>query len=227
MATAAQTCPDPANWQGTSAYPLFVDPGQYLAFRAGGRVFGPVKRHFEERAIRLCLDGLSGIRTVIDAPCGPGRLFPYWQSRGWVVTGVDLSAPMVEAAAGWQAQAQVPWRTARGDAFRLREATGTTADLVACVRFCYYFGQARRIELLRSLALASRQYVLVQYKTWETCRGARTCRRTRRKHGLAGKQFCSYAEIAREVEAAGLQCVRIQPVGFLSDRVFVAARQPM
>lgn len=226
MAAAAEARSDAAIWQRRGGYPLFTDPEQYLALRDGGRWLGPVKRYVEERAIDRCLAGLPDIRTVIDAPCGPGRLFPYWQKRGWSVTGVDLSLPMVTAAGQWQHRNQVPWQVVQGDAFHLREASGSSADLVVCVRFCYYFDRPRRVELLRSLALASRRYVMVQYKTWTTFKGRVTSRRTRREHGLGGKQFCSLAEIAQEVREAGLVGLRIRLVGPFSDRVFVAAQVP-
>jgi len=85
-----------------ASYPLFANPEEYMEFRKGGLFFGYFKRWFEWRAVDRCLRGLKDISTVCDAPCGPGRLFLYWQKRKLRVIAVDLSGPMVSAA-------KTPW----------------------------------------------------------------------------------------------------------------------
>jgi len=98
---------------------------------------------------------------------------------------------------------------------------------VTSVRFCYYFDRSGRIALLRSLAAASRRYVLVQYKTAETLRGQKTFSRTQgKKIPYQPKQFCTYEEMRREIEEAGLKCMRIKLISQASDRVFILAEKP-
>ena len=207
------------------AYPVFTEPADYMACREGGHLLVHTKRFFERRAIRRCLDGLTDIRAVVDVPCGPGRLFPYWRRRGFVVTGMDFSMPMVAAATERHRDLGLQGRVLWGDAFRPETYPGEVPDLVASVRFVYYFGREQRVALLEALAAVSRRYVLAQYKTWETLRGRKTQGRTRRKHGANGKQFCSRAEIAEELQQASLTCLRIEPIGPWSDRVFVMAER--
>jgi SAM-dependent methyltransferase len=201
--------------------PAFTNPDEYLACREGWPLVAQVKRFFERRAIARCLGDLDHIESVADVPCGPGRLFPYWRRLGLTVVGVDCSAPMVAAATLCHRKAELRGQVLRGDAFRLKESLSETVDLVASVRFCYYFHRDQRTALLRALATASRRYVLVQYKTWETLRGRRNQRRTLSRHGADGKQYCSYAEMREEFRQAGLEGVRVEPIGPWSDRAFV------
>lgn len=109
----------------------------------------------------------------------------------------------------------------RGELAALPTLLDDPADLVACIRFLYYFARGARSALLRSLAAGSRRYVLVEYKTNETWRARRNARRGRGR----GKHRCAAAEIRRELRAAGLEPVRLEPLGPLSDRVFALAEK--
>jgi hypothetical protein len=207
-------------------YPLFENPREYLKVRRGKYLYGIFKRWSERRAINKSLNGLSDIEFVCDAPCGPGRLFPYWGKRGYRVIGVDLSDPMVAAARESCKNFNPRNEVIKGDAFSLKDLLAREkADLVASVRFLYYFKKEKRIELLRAMAAASRKYLLVQYKTAETRRGKRRLRKIAKGESSPYKQFCYKEEIREELEAAGLECIRIVPISQASDRVFVAARK--
>lgn len=207
-------------------YPLFRRPERYMQNRRGGLLGGALKRFAERRAMDRCLRGLADIRRVCDAPCGPGRLFPYWCARGFHVVGVDLSEPMVDAATTEHRQLGLAGSVLHGDAFHLKGLLAEAPDLVASIRFCYYFGRELRIELLRALAASTRRYVLVQYKTSETFKGMQNLKRHRRRQPHNAKAHCTAAEIMDEIEAAGLTCLRIAAIGQFSDRVFVLAEHP-
>ncbi|MBN1866144.1 glycosyltransferase family 39 protein [Candidatus Sumerlaeota bacterium] len=209
-------------------YPQFRNPEKYMKCRVSRTPLGLAKTRTEERALERCLALATGVRTVCDVPSGPGRLFSFWRGRDYRVLGVDFSEPMVEAAREAHRSLGVEGAVAQGDAFHLADALDETPDLVACVRFAYYFDEAKRIDLLRSLAGASRRYVLVQYKSNETIKGQKnliqSVARQRRAH--RAKRFCSYSEIVHEVTRAGLVLLCIEPVGQMSDRVFVLAEKP-
>jgi SAM-dependent methyltransferase len=207
-------------------YPLFENPREYLESRRGKYLYGVFKRWSERRAINKSLADLDNINYVCDAPCGPGRLFSYWGKRGYRVTGVDLSDPMI-AAAHETCTAFNPRNVViKGDAFSLNDSlAGERPDLVASIRFFYYFKRDKRIELLKTMAAASKKYLLVQYKTTETIRGRRRLRMFARSASPSSQQFCSNEEIREELEAAGLELIRIVPISQASDRVFVAARK--
>lgn len=206
--------------------PIFEDPEAYLRLRGGRFLSGFLKRRAEERALDRCLSGLNGIRTICDAPSGPARLFPYWHQRGLRVLGVDLSETMVSAAASEHRRLGLQGTVQWGDVFLLREVLKDEPDLVASIRFAYYFDRERRIALLRSLAAASRRYVLVQYKTTETLKGHTIEMRTRVNWRRPAKHHCTFEQTAEEIREAGLTCLRIAPIGEFSDRVFVLAKKP-
>jgi predicted TPR repeat methyltransferase len=208
-------------------YPLFTAPEEYLRFREPAGWLGFLKRWSERRAIARCLNKVKDVRCVCDAPCGPGRLFPVWRRWFSSVIGVELSDPMVEAARQRLGLLKVAGEVRKGDVFHLRQAIREPADLVASVRFCYYFDRTGRVQLLRSLAAASRRYVLVQYKTRQTVKGRQNAARTaNRMNSLRSpKHFCSDAEIREELAEAGLKCLLISPIGWFSDRTFVLAEK--
>lgn len=208
-------------------YPIFHDPKAYLCLRNVGGPTGALKRRSEWRALDRCLAETAGVATVCDVPCGPGRLFPYWARRGWRVIGVELSDDFVAHARSELTRLELAGEIVHGDAFRIAEyAPCRQAQLIASVRFIYYFERPRRIELLRGLAAAGARYVLTQYKTRETWRGRRNLARRRPTRGPYDKEFVGAAEIRAELAEAGLEAVRIEPISRFSDRVYVLAGNP-
>ena len=206
--------------------PLFDNPDQYLRLRKGSFFARFLKRKTEERALDWCLRGLDAVRSVCDAPSGPARLFPYWSGKGLRVIGVDLSEPMVAAAAKEHRRLGLQGLVHRGDVFLLSGVLKEAPDLVASIRFAYYFGRERRIALMRSLAASSRRYVLIQYKTSETLKGRIIERRSQTQRRRPAKHYCSFAQTVEEVREAGLVCLRIAAIGEFSDRAFVLAEKP-
>jgi len=131
---------------------------------------------------------------------------------------------MVEAAAARMRAMRIAGEVRKGDVFHLAEALGEPADIVACVRFCYYFDRAGRVQVLRALAAASRRYVLVQYKTLETSKGRSNAARAARQ-SRTPKYWCTDGEIRAELAEAGLKCLCIRPIGWASDFTFVLAKK--
>ncbi len=212
-------------------YPKFKEPEKYMQCRVRRTPLGLAKTHTEQRALDRVLKGTTGVRTICDVPSGPGRLFPYWRRQDYRVHGVDVSEPMVAAARKMHEREGLEGSVGHGDAFNLAATLPETPDLVASIRFIYYFDPEKRVELLRSLAAASRRYVLTQYKTTETLRGQVTLvqrleagDRVRKRH--LRQEACSHEQILEEVTRAGLVPLAIEPVGEFSDRVFVLAEKP-
>jgi SAM-dependent methyltransferase len=52
----------------------------------------------EQKIIEGFLDDMPSGSWVIDAPCGTGRFFDFYDSKGFVVRGVDISADMLAIA---------------------------------------------------------------------------------------------------------------------------------
>lgn len=206
------------------SYPVFLDPAKYDKLRVSNGPLGRLKQWSEQKALDGCLSAMEGVRTVCDTPCGPGRIFHHWKRKGYRVHGRDFSKPMVEAATRLHAHLKLEGSVAEGDAFHLQDAVAETSDLVASVRFVYYFPSEQRVTLLRSLASASRRYVLAQFKSSETYRGRRNEARCRVEN--RGKHHCPNSQMLQEIRDAGLNPLRIEPIGEFSDRVFVLAEKP-
>jgi ubiquinone/menaquinone biosynthesis C-methylase UbiE len=200
---------------------LSFNPEEYLKVRKGKFILGFFRRRFEMRAIDKCLKGLDDIHSVCDIPCGVGTLFPYWHKKGYRVIAADISDPMIEAAGKKFKQSNLEGRVIKCNAFDLRDSLQENeVELIASIRFFYYFKRDKRIELLKTMAEVSRKYLLVQYKTWETRKG-----RLNQKIIGAYKQFCSIEEILEELKVARLDCITILPTSPSgTDRVFVMAR---
>ena len=201
-------------------YPIFVGPEEYLQFRQGSFFIGALKRWSEEKAINSCLNGLD-IKTLCDAPCGPGRLFYLWHKKGFQFMAVDLSECMYTAAKEACVRLNFAGKVINGDIFHLKDSLKYIPNIVVCVRFAYYLEREERIELLQVLAEASSQYILIQYKTTETWKGGLNEQRRKAKDRLHFKQYCSDRQIMEEAQEAGLRLVKIVPISQLSDRVFV------
>ena len=205
-------------------YPIFRNPKEYLSFRKDNFLYAPFKAWFEWRAVSRCLKGRDDIKTVCDCPCGPGRIFLYWQKKGFDVIGIDLSEQMTEAAYKLHKNMKLGGRVIKGDAFELDKLLDEKPDLIASVRFFYYFEKDIRIRLLKCFAQATGKYVLAQYKTGQTIKGV--FNKLKARKNPYPKKFCSFEDITDELRQAGLVCLRIQPIAETSDRIFVLAQKP-
>lgn len=201
-----------------------------MQLREKGGCRGKLKRWLEYSAFDDIFAGHPSIKTLIDVPSGPGRLFPYWKEKGLIVHGLDYSEEMVAASAEMLETLGLEGSAAHADAFNLAETVKEPADIVVSIRFIYYFNRKRRVQLLKSFASVSNRFVLVQYKV------RHTLRRTRRKianyfepeiesKDHMRQHFVGRHGILRDVEAAGLELVTIRPLSPLSDRVLVLARK--
>lgn len=209
-------------------YPRFDEPEKYLATRQTASLSTWSKTFVEQRILRRCLREMPGIGTVCDVPAGPGRLFPLWKRLGFRVLGVDFSPAMVNYAAQEQRELDLPGVVRLGDAFQLDRVLEEKPDLVACIRFAYYFAPEQRIELLKALARATGRYVLVQYKTADTYKGRRNLARqvaaAKRQKKHLRWHFATLETIGLELAAAGLEVIALRKFGPFSDRVLASAR---
>ncbi|MBL8896503.1 MAG: class I SAM-dependent methyltransferase [Planctomycetes bacterium] len=209
------------------AYPLFRRPDAYHQKRCASALRNRIQRWSERRALRALLDSAEGIHSVCDLPCGIGRSFELWAAAGLSVLGIELSAPMAERAERERAALELPGRVEIGDAFDASAAHGR-ADLVACLRFAYYFSPVQRRDLLAALQSRSHRYLLIQYRVgngvlgrWKSARAVVRMQRraTRAKHA------CPWEEIRPELESAGWSVLRMRRQSPLSDRVLILAER--
>jgi len=89
-----------------------VDKHEIIAFFDGAAPEWDSHLIVDEKKIACILDAAGDLhgRTVLDAACGTGVLFPYYQQRGAArVIGVDISSEMTRIAAekGWDSSVEI------------------------------------------------------------------------------------------------------------------------
>src|SRR5688572_2358226 len=120
-------------------------------------------------AIRKALSSTTGVRTILDLPCGTGRFTGALARDGYEIIGSDISLEMLQKAATvepGQTQEGKP-ATVRGyvqanaEHLPLRDAS---LDCVVCIRFMMHVDPATRVRMLKEFHRVSRRWVVVDYR---------------------------------------------------------------
>ena len=115
----------------------------------------------ENRMVRRSLDRVEGT-TILDCPCGTGRIDDVLRARFSQITGVDNAAPMLEL----YKSGNVLRKGELSDIFDL-PFDDETFDWVICHRLFHHFKKdEERIRLLKSLSRVSRRGV--SFYAWLT-----------------------------------------------------------
>jgi SAM-dependent methyltransferase len=123
---------------------------------------GRLYRWREERAIEHSLSGLRPGSTVLDAPCGTGRLMALLRHRGFRPTGCDISTAMMTVARGQLTSPGYTVPLAASDIQHLPYARNSF-DAAICVGLLMHLNADARVGALRELALVARERLVVQY----------------------------------------------------------------
>jgi SAM-dependent methyltransferase len=181
-------------------------------------------------AIRKALSRTSGVRTILDLPCGTGRFTGALAREGYGIIGSDISLEMLQKAAsvGNAEKAEGQKLDIRGyvqanaEHLPLRDAA---VDCVVCIRFMMHVDPATRVRMLREFRRASSRWVVVDYRHKYTLRYVLT--HTFGKLGLGRTPLSrvSTGELHEEFRQAGLavrEIVRVSTPLF-SDKWVVLA----
>jgi ubiquinone/menaquinone biosynthesis C-methylase UbiE len=179
-------------------------------------------------AIRAALREATGVRTILDLPCGTGRFTGGLAREGFEIVGSDISLEMLQKAASVSAQAQLP--TVRGYVQANAEALPLRNDSLDCVvsiRFMMHVDPATRVRMLREFARVSRRWVIVDYRHCYTFRYLLTHTFGRLGLGRTPLSRVSRKELEQEFVAAGFAIRKIIRVStpLLSDKWIVLAER--
>lgn len=111
-----------------------------------GRLFNAV----EKREIAKAFAGLPANASVVDVPCGTGRLAEVLLESGYKVRGVDISPDMLEVAKKRLARFGEKFSTQVCDARELSRAE--RFDGALCARVLMHFPLNEQIEFLKAVA---------------------------------------------------------------------------
>lgn len=176
----------------------------------------------KQRAIERALDELDGVASVLDVPCGTGRMTGFVRERGLRYAGADLAMPMLAQARGKHAGASF----VNGSLAQLPFADASF-DVVLCIRLMHLVRDAQlRAQFLREARRVARVAVIVDYRHDRSVRV--WLGRARASLGLRARApgALSTQAIAHEIASAGLRTARFVPVRrvpYLSDKVVVLA----
>jgi ubiquinone/menaquinone biosynthesis C-methylase UbiE len=175
-------------------------------------------------AIQKALALASGIKTIVDLPCGTGRFTGHLARAGFEVVGSDISAEMMGQAAKLPSVQHENIRGyVRADAERLPFRSKST-DCLMSIRFLFHVDPETRKRMLREFGRVSRRWVIADYRhkysfrygVWKLSRAL----------GLTRRPFerVSVKSMTAEFEDAGLRVAKIIPVRRgLSDKWVVLA----
>ena len=121
-----------------------------------GRVFNAL----EQRALRRALARIPRSLTVMDLPCGTGRLAETLLGEGFQVVGVDISAAMLAVAERKLKRYGSSFQTRVGDVRELARVESATYDVALCARVLMHFPLQQQIEFLGSVATLTKGTVV-------------------------------------------------------------------
>jgi SAM-dependent methyltransferase len=178
-------------------------------------------------AIQKALSLTTGVRTILDLPCGTGRFTGALARNGYEIVGSDISMEMLGKAASIPDGKQPNIRgyvQANAEALPLRN---DSLDCVVCIRFMMHVDPAHRVNMLREFARVSRRWVIVDYRHKYTFRYVLTHIFGRLGVGRAPLSRVSTGELQEEFQRAGLAIREVVRVStpLLSDKWVVLAER--
>jgi SAM-dependent methyltransferase len=183
-------------------------------------------------AIRAALRDATGVRTILDLPCGTGRFTGGLAREGFEIVGSDISLEMLQKAASLEQpkmadSKQHPVRgyvQANAEHLPLRN---DSLDCVISIRFMMHVDPATRVRMLREFARVSRRWVIIDYRHCYTFRFVLTHTLGRLGLGRTPLSRVSRKELHQEFTDAGFAIRKVIRVStpLLSDKWIVLAER--
>jgi SAM-dependent methyltransferase len=181
-------------------------------------------------AIRKALAQTTGVRTLLDLPCGTGRFTGGLAREGFQVVGSDISFEMLRKAASvgqpedGKENAVLGYLQANAEHLPLRN---DSLDCVVCIRFMMHVDPATRVRMLREFHRVSRRWVIVDYRHKYTFRYVLTHSFGKLGLGRSPLSRVSRQDLEQEFHDAGFAIRSVIRVSapLLSDKWVVLAER--
>lgn len=178
-------------------------------------------------AIRKALQLTTGVRTILDLPCGTGRFTGAMAREGFEIVGSDISLEMLVKAASTADGRQSAIRgyvQANAEHLPLRS---DSLDCVVSIRFMMHVDPRTRVSMLREFGRVSRRWVIVDYRHCYTFRYVLTHTLGRLGFGRPPLSRVSRKELEAEFAEAGFAIRNVIRVStpLLSDKWIVLAER--
>jgi len=171
------------------------------------------------KAIQFALKVAQPIKTILDIPCGTGRFTPDLAKQGYHIVGADISVPMMSEARK-QDSGENLHGYVQADAENL-PFPENSLDCIMSIRFMHHIDPATRIRILRDMARVSCRWLIIDYRHRYSFRYR--MRVAKLKLGLSKRVLprVSHDELKHEFSTAGIDIVKVVPVGRFSDKWIV------
>ena len=188
-----------------------------------GRVFN----YLEKRTITKCFASVPRGGTIVDAPCGTGRLAEPLLAAGYRVHGLDISDEMLDVARQRLRVFRDRFTCEVADV-KAERPRGPLYDAALCARVLMHFPLDQQIEFLSGVAAFSRTAVVINHSLDS---GYQRLRR-RVKHWLGHQASANHpvsnADIKELLQKSGLREVqRYRLVSLVSEAVYIVAEHAM
>lgn len=212
------------NWNPEQHYQDTSVAGDYDAVRfssLAGRVFNAL----EQRTVARCFRNVPVGGTLVDVPCGTGRLAGPLLALGYNVHGMDISAEMLDVAARRLQAYGAKFTREVADARHVADGA-RQFDAALCARVLMHFPLEQQIEFLAGVARLSRSVVVINHSLDSAYQRFR--RRIKRAlgHQPSANHPISNADIKRLLAGAGLREVRRYRLSrLISEAVYIVAEK--
>jgi len=190
-----------------------------------GRWFDRLEKRAIRNMVKQVLDECPN-PTVLDVPCGTGRITETLLDMGLRVTGADISERMIEVGL------ERCRRFANRASFQILDLDApdlpqAAFDLVTCIRLMHHLDSRDREGVFRSLARMTRYYVLVNVSFSSPYYRLR--RRVKRRLGQGVSRASStWRQIQDETRCAGLRLAGHRFAGrFLSEDLILLLKKEL
>jgi len=172
-----------------------------------------LERILEQHAAR------PGLRPILDAPCGTGRLRGVFERRGMRYIGLDVSVPMLEEARrgeqGDLIRSVVDRMPFKDDAF----------DIVLCCRLLHHLEESEETEIVvKELVRVAHRLIVVSFWDSASLPALRSRVALKKPEGARGRRMLSKRAVKRMFEEAGAEVIGSEhSLRFVSQQAFAVA----
>ena len=178
----------------------------------------------EKRTIKRAFSDVPRDKTVVDVPCGTGRLAETLLQMDFTVCGVDISEAMLEVAKRKLKRYASRFRVQCADVHDLAKSQPAAFDVALCARVLMHFPLEQQIAFLASVTKAARETVVFTQSLDSPYQRLRRALKRMLRHQASAGYPITNAEIAHMLRACGLREVRrIRLMPPISEAIVIVA----
>ncbi len=114
-------------------------------------------------AMERALATISGVRSVLDLPCGVGRFTDFFCNKGYRYFGADVSKEMLDVLAREKKLPKMRLSLTRCDG-ELLPFKDDAFDCVVCIRLFHLIPRAAKEAVLREIRRVSEKWLIVELR---------------------------------------------------------------